>query len=98
MENETEIVWHKFKSSHVAMKGEQIVGIVEPAEDFPCEAFVITPVSFMYLTVDAAKEEFLKGHERFLKRHAEDEKPEPNFYLEVLKQVVAALEAKAQKP
>jgi hypothetical protein len=105
MENEKEkngveppFEWFDFKGRHVAMKGDMILCIVEPAEGLPCEAWHIQPVAGLYTTVESAKSEAEKGHARFIANQAEDEKPEPNFYLEVLKQVVAALEAKAQKP
>jgi hypothetical protein len=99
MENEKNSVelpfeWFDFKGRHVAMKGDMILCIVEPAEGLPCEAWHIQPVAGLFTTLESAKSEAEKGHARYIAHQEEDEKPPKNLYLDILKQVVAALEAK----
>jgi hypothetical protein len=101
MENEQQkngleppLEWFDFKGRHVAMKGDTILCIIEPAEGLPCEAWHVQPVAGLYTTLDSAKSEAEKGHARFMEHQAEDKKPQEDYYLGILKQVVAALEAK----
>jgi hypothetical protein len=99
MENEEpKLEWHKMKTQHVAIKGDLIVCIVEPAEGLACEAWRIQPVAGLYTTIEAAKEAAEKGHEQYVAHQLEDGKPQDNLYLDVLRGVVAALEAKYKKP
>jgi hypothetical protein len=90
-----QIEWHEFKGGrHLMMKGDMLLGIIEPSEGLPCEAYHFQPVAGLFTTIEAAKAEAEKSHARFLANHVEDGKPPENFYLEILKQVVVALEAK----
>jgi hypothetical protein len=99
MENEEpKLEWHKMKSQYVAIKGDMIVCIVEPAEGLACEAWRIQPVAGLYTTIEAAKEGAEKAHAQYLANHPEDGKPQDNLYLDLLRGVVAALEAKYKKP
>lgn len=98
-ETKPEIEWHKFKDAHIAMRGDQILFLVERIPDFPCEAYGIAPQQGMYSNLEAAKAEAEAGHARFLKHQAQHEGPPPNdFYIDILKGVVAALESKVKKP
>jgi hypothetical protein len=95
MENETDkIEWYEIRDGHIAMKGARIIGVIHRAEGMPCVAYQISPMAGMFSSLEAAKAELEEGHARYL----EGGKSQKDFYLEVLKQVVAALEAKAQKP
>lgn len=95
-ETKPKIEWFEFKGAHVAMKGEQIICIVQQMEDFPCEAYVINPQGGVYSTLKAAKREAEAGNAMFEKCQAKAEEPPQNFYLDILKQIVAALETKAK--
>jgi hypothetical protein len=94
MEETKPIEWHEIKGAQVGMKGDQVICIVERVEGLPFEAYGVNPMSAVYRTLDAAKSEAEAGHTRFLE--AQKGQPQSNFYLDILKQVVAALEAKAK--
>jgi hypothetical protein len=93
-ETKPAVEWHKFKDKHVMMQGDKVLAIVEPVQDFPCEAFGVEILQQMYVSLDAAKADAEACYAGFLRRHTEDARPQPNFYLDILRQVVTALEAK----
>jgi|ERR1700722_11241125 len=88
------VEWHKFKDNrHVAVRGEEILAIIEPLNDFPCEAYGLSLMNTMHTTVESAKAEGEKLIANFIRKSNQIGKPpEPSMYLTVLRQVVAVLE------
>jgi hypothetical protein len=88
------VEWHKFKDNrHVAVRGEEILAIIEPIADFPCEAYGLHLLNTMHTTLDSAKAEGEKLIANFIRKSDQIGKPpEPSMYLTVLRQVVAVLE------
>lgn len=95
-ETKPAIEWHKFKDKHVAIRGEEILAIIDPVEGFPCEAYGMNVINGMFSTVEAAKSGADKAIAKFLERVDHMDDPPQNFYLDILKQIVAALETKAK--
>lgn len=88
------IEWHQFKDSHVAIRGDEIIAIIEPIDDFPCKAFTLQIQQGAYSTVEAAKEDALPLLEQFLKQSdaAKSGKRPPSLYLSALRNAVKFLE------
>jgi hypothetical protein len=86
------VEWHEMKGTHVAMRGDQVICIIEPVEGLPFKAWGVQPMAAVFSTVDSAKAEAEAGHQRFLKNSG----PQPNFYVDILEQLLTALKAKAE--
>lgn len=90
------VEWHEMRGKYIRIRGDEILAIIDPMEDFPCKAFGLQTLNGVYTTVEAAKRDGDKAIARFLKQVESHDKPTPNFYLHALKAVVATLEASAK--
>ena len=88
------VEWHKFKDNrHVAIRGEEIVAIIDPIKDMPCEAYGLSLLNTMHTTLESATAEGEKLIANLIRKSDQIGKPpEPSMYLTVLRQVVAVLE------
>lgn len=94
-DTDIKIEWHKFKDSHIAFYGQEIVAILHKADDFPCEAYAFDMCNGMYTSIDAAKADSEPHIRRFIKNSnvsKEPPKKTPNMYLDILRAAVKALE------
>ena len=92
MEKPTElpIEWHQMKGSIVALRGDEIIAIVNKMTDMPCEAFSVQPLAGVYTTIEAAKAEVEKG----VKRMKENK---PLDFVAMLRNMVAAMDKPANE-
>ncbi len=88
--------WHKVKDCWVAMRGQQAVCIIEKVEGAPIELWAPHILRDCFTTTEDAKVQGLKNLALVDQAMAPPipRKSEKEWYLEILKQVVSALEVK----
>jgi hypothetical protein len=94
------VEWHKFKDKQIAFRGDKILAIVEPINDFPCQAYGLHLLHTMYTSEEAARADALKGIERMFKARNQEEEYEPQpplNYVDILEQLVAVLKGQKGK-
>lgn len=78
MENE-KLEWHQVKGQLLAMKGDQIIAIVEKLDGMPCESFGVNMLNGVFTNTDAAKAEVERAWQEHLS-HSANRLPElPNY-------------------
>jgi hypothetical protein len=98
MPEENSVEWHKVKDCYVAMRGEEILAMIDPIDGFPCEAFGFHMLNGVYSSVEAAKVDGLKSIYRLLKKIDAQDEPQENFYVTMLEAALATMKAANAKP
>ena len=65
-----QIVWHDYKGQHVGICEDQVVCLISPMENMPCESYHMQTFGDVFVSIESAK----RGAEEFFDRYFTDTK------------------------